>query len=368
MTRQTTTGHEARPLPPLERLEDLDTPLVAVDLSRVERNISALQAYCDAHGLDNRPHIKTHKLPFVAHLQVRAGARGLTVQTLGEAETMVAAGLRDLLVTYDLVGEHKARRLARLALLADVRVAVDNDLALATVARAGELAGRPIGVLVEFESGKRRQGVLTPYAALALARAAHDSPFLESLGLMTYPSSPEVVGFVARARELFEADGVPLRVVSAGGTPRMWQAHELTGITEYRAGTSVYHDRKSLVDGSGTLDDVALHVHATVVSLPERDRAVIDAGSKVLTSDLLPTGREAGYGLVLEYPDALVAELSEEHAVLDLGACSERPALGERVRVVPNHVCPVSNLVDEVALHQGGTLLARLPVAARGKR
>jgi D-serine deaminase-like pyridoxal phosphate-dependent protein len=359
---------DASALPPLTRIEALDTPLVAVDLARVERNIAALQAYCDAHALDNRPHIKTHKLPFIAHLQLRAGARGLTVQTLGEAEVMVASGVRDLLLTYDLVGETKAQRLARLALLADVRVAIDNELALDTVGRAAALSGRRIGVLVEFESGKRRQGVLTPEAARDLALRVQEHPLLDPLGLMTYPSSAEVVAFVARARALFEEAGLPLHVVSAGGTPGMWRAHELTGVTEYRAGTSVYHDRKSLEDGSGTLDDVALHVHVTVVSSPDADRVVIDAGSKVLTSDLLPAGREAGYGLVLEYPEAVVRELSEEHGVLDLRACRARPSLGERLRIVPNHVCPVSNLVDEVALHEGGTLLAMLPVVARGKR
>jgi D-serine deaminase-like pyridoxal phosphate-dependent protein len=147
----------------------------------------------------------------------------------------------------------------------------------------------------------------------------------------------------------------------------MWRAHEVGGITEYRAGTNVYHDRKTVWQGSGTLDDCALHVHATVVSMPTPDRGVLDTGSKMLTSDLVPAESGEGYGLILEYPDAVIRELSEEHGVVDWSACAQRPSIGERVRILPNHVCPVSNLVDEVVLHRGGVVEAVVPVAARGK-
>jgi D-serine deaminase-like pyridoxal phosphate-dependent protein len=239
---------------------------------------------------------------------------------------------------------------------------------LATVAQAASLAERDIGILIEFESGKQRQGVLTPAEALELARKAVASTQIEFLGLMTYPSSPAVAPWVAAARALFDSAGVPMEVVSAGGTPGMWHAHTVAGLSEYRAGTYVYHDRKSVANGSGTLDACALHVHVTLVSRSAPDRGVIDAGSKVLTSDTIPAEFGAGYGHILEYPDAVVRELSEEHGVVDFSACRDRPAIGDRLRVVPNHVCPVSNLVDEVVAHRGGTVEAFLPVAARGKR
>lgn len=356
----------------LGRIELVDTPAVIVDLDRVEHNIAKLQAYLDQHGIANRPHVKTHKLPLLAHKQLDAGANGITVQTLGEAEVMAAAGIADLLVTYDLIGRSKAERLARIARLADVRVAVDNAVALDTVARAAAMAEREIGLLVEFESGKKRQGVLEPSEALALARRAEAAPGLRFLGLMTYPASPAVVPWVREARALFDEAGLGIEVVSAGGTPGMWRAHELEGVTEWRAGTSVYHDRKS-VSGDpsehvATLDECALHVHVTVVSLPEPDRGVIDAGSKVLTYDPLPPRYGQGHGHVLEYPEAVITSLSEEHAVVDFSACAERPRIGERLRVVPNHVCPVSNLVDEVVLHRSGVVEATVEVAARGKR
>lgn len=351
----------------VQALDDIETPAVAVDLDRVEHNIAKLQAYCDAHGMANRPHIKTHKLPLLAHKQVNAGAAGITVQTLGEAEVMAASGIDDILVTYNLIGEAKARRLARLARFVRVRVAVDNRVALATVGRAALLAEREIGVLVEFESGKERQGVQTPEEALALAIAVVETPHLAFLGLMTYPHSREMPRWLAEAHDIFDGAGIAIPVVSAGGTPGMWRAHEIEGITEYRAGTSVYHDRKTVWQGSGTLDECALHVHATVVSMPTRDRGVLDTGSKSLTSDLVPPEAGEGYGSILEHPQAVIRELSEEHGVVDWSACPSRPAVGDRVRILPNHVCPVSNLVDEVVLHRRGALEGIVAVAARGK-
>lgn len=349
------------------RIEGLETPLVAVDLDRVDRNITALQAYCDEQGLANRPHIKTHKLPFVAHRQLAAGAAGITVQKLGEAEVMVAAGIHDLLITYNLVGSAKAERLARIARLATVQVGLDNRVALDTVAAAAARAQREIGVLIEFESVKRRQGVHDPYEALALARHVRDSEYLRFRGLMTYPSSAESSEWIDRARHLFDDAGISIETVSGGGTPSMWTAHEIRGLTEYRAGTYVYHDRKTVSSGVATLDDCALHVHATVVSAPSEDRVVIDAGSKSLTSDPVPPDVGHGHGLMLEHPEAVIAQLSEEHGVVDVSACARRPSIGDRVRIVPNHVCPVSNLFDEVHLHSGGVLEAVIPVAARGK-
>ena len=371
VTEPTDSHHTAGTVPGQDgatRIEHVDTPAVVIDLDRAERNIAKLQAYCDEHGLANRPHIKTHKLPLLAHAQVRAGAVGVTVQTLGEAEVMASAGIHDLLLTYNVLGDAKARRLARLARFAKMRVAVDNEVALATVGRAAAWAEREIGVLVEFESGKERQGVTTPEQAVVLARTATETNHLRFLGLMTYPHSRQMVRFVARTRELLDREGIPLEVVSAGGTPGMWRAHELEGVTEYRAGTYVYHDRKTVWQGSATLDECALHVHATVVSMPTSDRGVLDTGSKMLTSDRVPAELGEGYGHLLEYPDAVIRELSEEHGVVDWSACPSRPYIGERVRILPNHVCPVSNLVDDVVLHRGGAVEAVIPVAARGKR
>lgn len=345
-------------------LDELETPFVAVDLDRVDNNIATLQSRCDAAGVANRPHIKTHKLPFLAHRQVRAGACGITVQKLSEAEVMVQSGLDDLLITYNLVGEHKARRLARLASLANVRVALDNAIALETVIKAARLAQANIGVLVEFESSKGRQGVHDPQEAVDLATAAMDAPHVDFLGLMTYPSDEATVDWLERGIEALDRAGLPMSVISGGGTPGMHRIGTVPGLTEYRAGTSVYHDRKTVQQGAASINDCALHVHATVVSTPSANRAVLDTGSKVLTSDLAKP--EPGFGMLIEHPEAIIAELSEEHAVVDTSNSATRPRVGDRVRVLPNHVCPVSNLFETVILHRDSEILAELPVLARG--
>ena len=346
---------------------ELDTPVVTIDLDRVEHNIAKLQAYCDEHGLKLRPHIKTHKLPLLAHKQLAAGAAGITCQKLGEAEVMAAAGIRDILITYNIMGGRKTLRLARLAKLAAISVGIDNEVALAAVADAAALAERPIDVLIEFESGKERQGVVEPAQALELAKRIAQDRYLRFQGLMSYPTGPRFEDWVDRAQDLFKAQRIPVTTISGGGTPGMWRSHEVSGLSEIRVGTYVYHDRATLSAGSATLDECAMNVHATVVSMPTDSRGVVDAGSKTLSSDLIGREHEEGYGLILEYPEALITSLSEEHGVVDFSRCRERPAVGERVRIVPNHACVVSNLHDEVVAHRGGAIEAFLAVAARGK-
>jgi D-serine deaminase-like pyridoxal phosphate-dependent protein len=367
------------------RLDDLETPVPLIDVDCVGRNLRAMQAYADAAGLALRPHIKTHKLPRFARQQMRLGAVGITCQKIGEAEVMADAGpgeatgdspggqLDDMLLSYPPVGRGKPERLAALARrVARLRVAVDSALALEAVAEAGRQAGRPLGVLIEFDSGMRRTGVTRPEQARALARqaAGHGGPggpVVRFDGLMTYPAGPSTAAFVAETRDLLARDGLDLAVVSIGGTPTAARAHTVAGATELRVGTYIYNDRMVMAAGAAGLDDCAMHVLATVVSRPTEDRAIIDAGSKTLSSDLLAAGASAGYGLLVDYPEAVLERLSEEHGMLDLSRCDARPSLGERVRIVPNHCCVVTNLHDEVVLVSGGAVVETLRVAARGK-
>jgi D-serine deaminase-like pyridoxal phosphate-dependent protein len=348
-------------------IEALDTPAVVIDLDRVDANLAAAQRYADEHGLALRPHVKTHKLPALAHRQVALGAVGITAQKIGEAAVMVAAGIEDVLLSYPLVGDTKLEPLARLARATPrLAVALDNAVSLDLVGRAAAEAERTIDVLIEFESGRARTGVIEPDEALALARAIEAHPRLRLRGFMTYPLGPGAGDWVHAARALLARDGLEAPVFSGGGTPRMLHAHETAGLTEMRPGTYVYHDRATVAAGAGRLDDCALHVHVTVVSTPERGRAVIDAGSKTLTSDLVAPDVGDGYGLVLEHPEAVITALSEEHGVLDVSRCERPPRVGDRVRIVPNHVCPVSNLHDLVYVHRGGAVHGAWPVAARG--
>lgn len=349
------------------RIEELETPVPVIDLDRVEHNLAKMQAYCDSHGLRLRPHIKTHKMPALAHRQVKLGACGITCQKLGEAEVMVDAGLDDILISYPLIGAAKSLHLAELARRAKLSVAVDNLVALQTVAEAARASGSTIGMLVEFDSGNRRTGVTSVEQALDLARRAEAADGLRFDGLMTYPSSAATAAFVADAKQIFAAAGVDISVVSGGGTPNAWHAHEVAGLTEVRVGTYIYHDRATVGAGAADLEECALHLHATVISRPTEERAVIDAGTKSLSSDTVAPSVGPGFGLILGYPDAVIERLNEEHGMIDLSRCREKPTLGERIRIVPNHVCVVSNLHDEVVMSRDGRIVDTWRVAARGK-
>ncbi len=344
-------------------IHDLDTPTPVIDLEIVERNLARMQTYCDEHGLALRPHIKTHKIPGLAKRQMELGACGITCQKLGEAEVMAEAGLTDILISYPLIGPLKAARLAALAGKAKMSVAVDSEAGLETIALAANQAGVPIGILVEFDSGAHRTGVVAVSEALELAQKAVETKGILFEGLMTYPTTQATADFVGQAKTAFDHAGIPIRIVSGGGTPNAWTAHVVPELTEVRVGTYIYNDRTQIEQGSATLDDCAFHIYATVVSRPTEYLAILDCGSKTLSSD--HTGN--GFGLITGYPEAIIHALYEEHALVNLSACPVKPRIGERVLVLPNHVCPVSNLHDEVIVLSGETVIDRWPVAARGK-
>jgi D-serine deaminase-like pyridoxal phosphate-dependent protein len=349
------------------RIEELDTPALVVDLGVATRNAERMQARCDARGLRLRPHIKTHKLPALAHLQIRTGAAGIACQKLGEAEVMAAAGLDDILMTYPLVGTRKAERFAALAREVTMAAAGDSDVVARGLSAALAAAGAEAAFLVECDTGFRRTGVQTPEAAAELGVLADSLPGLRFAGFMTYPTMPGTGAWLAAAVEAAALRGLEASWVSGGGTPASrWEATECAPVlTEVRVGTYVYNDRMCLSDGSAAVADCALHVLSTVVSRPAPDRVILDAGTKALTSDTAP-GLD-GYGQLLEYPEARVPQLNEEHGYVDLSGCEQRPEIGELVTVIPNHACGTTNMFDEVVAHRDGEVVAVWPLAARGK-
>jgi D-serine deaminase-like pyridoxal phosphate-dependent protein len=343
-----------------------DTPYASVDLDAVTRNVERMQAYCDAHGLSLRPHVKTHRLPAIAHQQVRAGAVGITCQKLGEAAVMVAAGIQDVLVSYPVVGEAKLERLCGLAAQARISIAADSADVAAGISQALARRGLDADFLVECDTGLRRTGVQTPEQALELARLIDGLPGLRFGGLMTYPTGPLSQPFFAAARELIERAGMEVRTLSGGGTETAFQTHELAELTELRTGTYVFGDRACIANGSVALEDCALRVHATVVSRPTRTRAILDAGSKVLTTDPVEAPGAQGYGLLLERPAALIDELFEEHARVELSPDEPPLELGEMVSIVPNHACGTTYMQPRVLVHHGGAPVGWWPVTGRG--
>ena len=344
------------------------TPVAVIDMDRVERNIARVQKACDDAGVANRPHIKTHKSPMLAKLQVGAGARGITCQKLGEAEVMADAGIDDILISYNLLGEEKMARLGALQAKAHMTVAADNPTVVSSLTQAAAASGRPLSVVVECDTGRKRAGVETPAEAIALARQIADSKGLVFAGFMLYPTETgwaEAQQFYDEALAGVRANGLDAAMVSTGGSPNLKNLGKLKGATEHRPGTYIYNDRMQVGAGVASWDDCALNIYSTVVSRAGPDRGILDAGSKTLTSDT--GGGLDGHGLILEHPEARIARFAEEHGFLDLARSNTRPEVGDVVRIVPNHVCVVVNMMDEVVMVRGEEILGTLKVEARGK-
>jgi D-serine deaminase-like pyridoxal phosphate-dependent protein len=350
-------------------LATIDTPAVLIDLDIAKRNIERFQHYADQHGLRVRPHIKTHKLPAIAEIQLEAGAVGITCQKVSEAEAMVAGSpaITDVLITYNILGPKKLDRLKALARKVRLSVVADSQTVIDGLSDAFRDQPRPLVVLVECDTGANRCGVPSAEVADMLAASINEAPGLTFGGLMTYPpqgGEAAVEQFMSDAKALIEARGIAVPVISSGGTPAMMHAADAPITTEYRPGTYVYNDGSLVARGVCGWDDCALNVLATVVSVPAFNRAIIDAGSKALTSDLLGL---TGYGHVLGRDDITIDQLSEEHGRL----ISEGPiglAVGDKIRIVPNHACVVTNMVDAVVVAgAGGSAPAAWPIVARGK-
>jgi D-serine deaminase-like pyridoxal phosphate-dependent protein len=359
-------------------MTELDTPAVTIDMSIMEDNIRRVQAHLSKHGVANRPHIKTHKIPALGKLQMQAGAAGITCQKLGEVEVFTDAGVADdVLLTFNIVGGAKTDRLMDLSKrLKRLAVVLDNEFVAKGLSEAAQRHGRDVPFLIECDTGMGRNGVQTPQAALDLAKSVMKLRGMRFEGLMTFPlkppgasltnpkmSAPGSLVFFRETLKLFEQAGIRVPVVSGGGTPAIWSVQDYPMLTEHRAGTCIFNDVMTVASGTATWDNCAMRVRATVVSRPTDERAVFDCGTKVLTSDLYTV---TGHGHVMEYPDAVIPHLSEEHGVVDLTNSKTKPEVGEVIHIVPNHCCVVSNMVDELYGVRNGKLEVTWPVAARG--
>ncbi|HEY8847567.1 MAG TPA: alanine racemase [Candidatus Limnocylindrales bacterium] len=355
----------------------LDTPRVVVDLARVEANIGRLQAEMDARGIALRPHAKTHKSIGIARMQLAAGARGLTVGTLGEAEVFFGAGIDDIFLAYPIWADGpKATRVRAIHEAApSFRVGIDSVAGaqrLATAVR-GSGGGHQLRVLVEIDPGLHRTGVGTSDRAVEVARAARQAGLavegVFSHGGHSYrpggaePAGADEIRSLTAAAEALQAAGFDVATISAGSTPTMLTAAG-GRVTEIRAGTYVLGDRQQSVLGAIPPEGCAAAVAATVVSVFD-DRVVVDAGAKALTKDRAEW--LIGYGAVVGHPDLVIDRLSDYHGVVLAPPGARLPVLGEVVTIIPNHICPVMDLVDTfVAVAADGTAEV-WPVDARGR-
>jgi D-serine deaminase-like pyridoxal phosphate-dependent protein len=357
--------------------EALATPAVVVDLDVLERNIARMSQRARDAGVRLRPHAKTHKCPEIGRMQRAAGAWGLSLAKVGEAEVFVDAGFDDLFVAYPVVGADKGRRLLELSDRARLAVGVDSVQGAHTVAEPFHSAGRTLDVMLKVDVGYGRVGVL-PERAVELAVCVAELPGLRLRGVFTHAGH----GYLAEGRagvdevarlegeRLVEAAGrlreagLPVDEVSVGSTPTAARAMRVAGVTECRPGNYVFHDASQVALGTCGVEDCALTILATVVSVPAPDRAVVDAGSKTLSSDpLRPT--PGGYGQLLGRASR-IEKLSEEHGVVAV-APGEAFRVGERVRILPNHACVVANLHDRLVGVSGERVETVLAVEARGR-
>jgi len=364
---------------------ELDTPSVIVDLDVLERNIAEMAAVAKAEGVQLRPHIKTHKSPKIARMQLDAGAVGITCAKLGEAEAMADGRITDIFVCYPLVTEMKVRRLAALARRPGMTVStiVDSPEGIAALSSVFAHEPAPLEVLVKVDTGLGRVGVAPGDATVALAQQVVAAPGLRFGGICMhegqtykYPDNEDraEVGraagesLVATAHALNAVGLAPARV-SSGSTPGGPATASVAGITEMRPGNYAFYDAMQVGLNVVPPERCALRVLVTVVSHTARDRAVMDAGSKTLTSDTGVHGMtgSAGHGIVVGKEDIQVVGLSEEHGWLTLDPHGSDVQISEMLEVIPVHSCPVANLAGELVMVRGGTVVDRWPVAAAGR-
>jgi D-serine deaminase-like pyridoxal phosphate-dependent protein len=357
---------------------DLETPCALVDLDRLSANLDAMASYAVVHGLALRPHVKTHKSPRIAAEQMRMGAAGLTCATPRELEVMSEVS-NDLLLAYPPVGESKLKRVMELPREVRVSVGLDSMIAIDGLAAAARAADRDIDVLIEVDLGMHRVGVQSAEEALALAMHVRSCPPLRYAGVMFYPGHiresvgeqqpklTQLAGDVKHLIRVLSDAGMPPRVVSGGSTPLAWRIHEVPGVTEVRPGTYVYNDRMTAEIGACSWDDVAFTVLGTVVSTAVPGQAVVDCGAKALGREPMRGVAGEGFGALFDQPDVVVARMSEEHGILDLSLTDWRPRVGDKVRIVPNHVCIVVHLNDVIHGVRGDQVETSWPVVARGR-
>lgn len=359
-------------------LDSLDTPFVTVDLNLVKQNLRSMHDAAHQRGLKVRPHTKTHRQPFFAHQQSQLGADGLTVAKLDEAEVMLEGGLNELLIAYPIVGESKAYRLAALMMRGlQPTVSIDSMASMQTLVLAATLSNKTIDVLVEVDTGFRRCG-LTGSAVIELADAINKADGLQLRGLMSFAgqisgnTNAKVIRKIVEEDDQqlghyaseFRAHGLPIDIISVGGTILSHHLDVLRHATEIRPGIYIFNDMGIVTSGAVSTSNCAARIWATVASRPTEDRAVLDAGTKILSTD----GPLGGcFGHIIDVPGWSITRLSEEHAVverMDKGAVF--PEIGQRVSIIPNHICTVINLQNSVVGIEDERVVATLPVLARG--
>lgn len=364
-------------------IHDLDTPVTLIDLDRLEKNIREWQAHADKCGVRFRCHIKTHKIPEIARMQISAGARGIVCAKVSEAEPFAAAGIEDICIAYPVVGEMKWKRVAALAgRVRSLTVNCDSAEAARGLSKAATEAGVTVHVQIDIDSGLHRGGIPADDATAVerLASEINSLPGLHFAGITTYRSGsfpgapgPKDAGhaegqLLVDVADRLRAKGIEVGEVTAGSTPTGKWVAEVPGVTEIRAGNYVFNDLMQLDHNIASEDQLSLSVLCTVASTNGAGRVTIDGGTKTFSGDAggIGSGRAAPASIARAADRRIFVErLNEEHGM----ARTEEPVkLGEKIRFYPYHACTCANLNDEIIGYRGDRVEVVWPVRARGLR
>lgn len=364
-----------------ELISDLDTPAVLIEKSVLEKNIFEMQKLADKHKVKLRSHVKTHKIPKIAKLQLEAGACGIACAKVSEAEVMARAGFRDIQIANIIVGDIKIERMARLMDVTDrLSCCVDSIEGAEQIGKAMSLLGKTMHIFIKVDTGFHRVGVEKYEDILMLSQIISQSDGIKLEGILTHagqvyeagnPQQIEAIA-IAESRVMIDMarklgrDGIPVPEISVGSTPGSEFAVAIPGITELRAGNYALRDMIQVSFGTSKIEQCAMSILATVVSVPGKGRAVIDAGSKTLNLDRGAHSSESldSYGYIIG-KNAKITKLSEEHGMIEFE--NESFTVGEKIRVIPNHACTVMNLHDHAFLVDGVKVLKKMEISARGK-
>ena len=360
-------------------ISELDTPALLVDVDTMERNLTRAASYARTHGLRMRPHIKTHKTPALGRRQIELGAVGLTVAKVGEAEVMLESGTPDLLVAYPVIGSGKLRRLVEIARRVEVTVSLDSLVAARGLSDAAVAAGVRFDVLAEVDVGLGRVGVQPGPELMSLVKDIRRLRNLNVRGVAFYPGHIKKMddkglsdlSLLSRTLDEIRTElhlaGIESPIVSGGSTPTLWHSHHVSGLNEVRPGNYIFNDRNTLLGGACAIEYCAASILVTVVSTSVRNQMIIDGGSKTFSSDHCVFPEAKGFGQLYEAPEAVFAKMNEEHGYVALDDAAGRFRVGDRVRVLPNHVCVCMNLHERVYGIRGEQVEQVWEVAARGK-
>ncbi len=361
---------------------NLETPCILIDIDKLDRNIIKMARLAKDFNVSLRPHIKTHKIPQIAKMQIDAGAKGITVAKLSEAEIMAEAGIKDIFMAYPVIGESKIARLLKLNEKVRIIVGIDSIAGARALSDAATGVGKAIEVRLEIDTGLKRTGI--PYDQVQkTAKEISGFKGLKITGIYTFKglmfqgkgtedrerAGLEEGQMMVEVADSLRKAGMEIDDVSVGSTPTAEFVARVPGITEIRPGTYVFNDVMQVKVGSCSWEDCAASILTTVVSRPSDKLIIIDGGSKTLSADVIPGAFPyylEGYGKVIGYDNLIPERLTEEHGMLAVKGAVPGLKTGDTLRIIPNHVCTAINLQNYVYFTKNDILIDKVKVEARG--